>query len=790
MNKKIITIALCSLLTLGLASCDLKKPNSSSSEPQSQVSSEEKQSSENKQSSEDKKSEETSKPSSSSEDSKPESSEPESSEKESSESKPDSSQPESSEPESSLPESSEPESSEPESSLPESSEPGSSEPTPEEPNILTVYFQNNWNWTDVSAYVWNSTTDTPEVAWPGTPLTKVGEDGEGEYKHDMYIVEIDLNQYDYVIFNGFDAGKGDNNQTPDISLTGVEENTAFYMLWDEENSANSYGSYTYTPSEDDGGDDTPTDPIPGDPSSSENTSSEPESSEPESSLPESSEPESSLPESSEPESSEPESSLPESSEPESSLPESSEPESSEPESSLPESSEPGSSEPTPEEPNVLTVYFQNNWKWSDVSAYVYNSKLEDNNWEVAWPGTPLTKVGVDNEHDMYIVEIDLAQYDTVIFNGIKDDGSGNRDQSPKISLSEVEENTAFYMDWNEGNTYGTYPYTPSEDDGGDDTPTDPIPGDPSSSENTSSEPESSEPESSLPESSEPESSEPGSSEPESSEPSQSLPHPEGPSIMIDNQHVEFTSNPTTDNNYELVCNLEAGSTVVFYADGNPLKVGTSADDYYVEKTGKYTIYINKSNEVYPVLEFVQECEKYTIELNQEDITETASQDKGNDYAKYVVTLEVNDNIVIKGDNAVIYTYTVEVAGEHTFYLNKKHEVTVIAPVNPDAEPTLYFVPNANWKADNARFAIYYWNNGGNKWADLTDSDGDGVYECMEDLTGYVNIIFCRMNPNQSANNWDNKWNQTADLTIPTDGTNCYTVKENTWDKGGGTWSAI
>ena len=104
--------------------------------------------------------------------------------------------------------------------------------------------------------------------------------------------------------------------------------------------------------------------------------------------------------------------------------------------------------------------------------------------------------------------------------------------------------------------------------------------------------------------------------------------------------------------------------------------------------------------------------------------------------------------------------------------------------------TLYLVPNANWKKDNARFAIYYWNSAGtNTWVSMTDADKDGVYEATVPA-GYDNIIFCRMNPNASANNWNNKWNQTADLKVPTNGTNCYTVKENTWDKGGGTWSTV
>ena len=105
----------------------------------------------------------------------------------------------------------------------------------------------------------------------------------------------------------------------------------------------------------------------------------------------------------------------------------------------------------------------------------------------------------------------------------------------------------------------------------------------------------------------------------------------------------------------------------------------------------------------------------------------------------------------------------------------------------DTDTTVYLVPNANWKADNARFAMYYWNDGGSYWTDVTDTDGDGYYEAVVPA-GYTNLIFCRMNPSNLTNSWDTKWNQTSDLTLPTDGTNCYTVAEGTWDAGGGTWS--
>ncbi len=102
--------------------------------------------------------------------------------------------------------------------------------------------------------------------------------------------------------------------------------------------------------------------------------------------------------------------------------------------------------------------------------------------------------------------------------------------------------------------------------------------------------------------------------------------------------------------------------------------------------------------------------------------------------------------------------------------------------------TLYLKPNANWLKDGARFAMYCFGNG-ETWVDMTDANKDGVYEVVVP-EGFSNIIFCRMNPGAADNNWNNKWNQTADLTVPTDGTNCYTVKEGTWDQGGGTWSKL
>ena len=106
------------------------------------------------------------------------------------------------------------------------------------------------------------------------------------------------------------------------------------------------------------------------------------------------------------------------------------------------------------------------------------------------------------------------------------------------------------------------------------------------------------------------------------------------------------------------------------------------------------------------------------------------------------------------------------------------------------EKGVYLKPNSNWTQSNARFAAYFWGGTtGEKWVSMT-AVGDGTYEAHlpEGYDYGCNIIFCRMNPSTTANNWNNKWNQTSDLKTPTDGKNLYTVKAGTWDKGGGTWS--
>lgn len=107
------------------------------------------------------------------------------------------------------------------------------------------------------------------------------------------------------------------------------------------------------------------------------------------------------------------------------------------------------------------------------------------------------------------------------------------------------------------------------------------------------------------------------------------------------------------------------------------------------------------------------------------------------------------------------------------------------------EGNLYLTVAPAWKSDEARFAAYFFGNG-DKWLSMTEVTGQAnMYTCAIP-SGYTDVIFCRMDGDKAANNWNNKWNQTVDLKL-SDG-NHFTIT-NPWDdskekKATGSWSTI
>ena len=101
----------------------------------------------------------------------------------------------------------------------------------------------------------------------------------------------------------------------------------------------------------------------------------------------------------------------------------------------------GEREPVSE---YITIYFQNNWLWTDVYAYVWTG---ENAYITAWPGEKAVFFVNDGTYDIYSVTIPAGY--KVIFNGTKNDGTGATDQSPDILGA--ADGDCYWMVWNDGN---------------------------------------------------------------------------------------------------------------------------------------------------------------------------------------------------------------------------------------------------------------------------------------------------------------------------------------------------
>lgn len=232
-----------------------------------------------------------------------------------------------------------------------------------------------------------------------------------------------------------------------------------------------------------------------------------------------------------------------------------------------------------------------------------------------------------------------------------------------------------------------------------------------------------------------------------------------------------------------------------FAQSTPLFVPNTTSN----ETKNQTQYFNNGEwEAYAIVE-LSLSEK--IFLN-ESVTLTATSENVTDPV-YVYSVKQGDGeyVTLEGNTWTptatgAYTIKVEVkeATDAAVVASKEISTTVVNPIV--AGTKLYLTPNANWKADNARFAAYFYVGMASKWEDMKKVEGTDMYEVTVPAEGpWTTVIFCRMNPDYTENQWNSGeegaikyvWNQSSDLTY--DGTNNhYTIAEGAWDKGNGSWS--
>ncbi len=131
------------------------------------------------------------------------------------------------------------------------------------------------------------------------------------------------------------------------------------------------------------------------------------------------------------------------------------------------------------------------------------------------------------------------------------------------------------------------------------------------------------------------------------------------------------------------------------------------------------------------------------------------------------------------------------AKEPTVVTTWFNDSTVTAEFEKVTTTTLYLVPNSDWKKGIERYAVYlYASETEYKWYDMTKVNDD-LYKVdvpNDDMSKYTGIIFVRLNGATTVNNWTNKWNQTVNLTTPTDSKTKFTITSGTGDKYNGEWS--
>ena len=77
---------------------------------------------------------------------------------------------------------------------------------------ITLYYVNSKGWSDVYAYVWDRTTETPIKDWPGNLATKTNNKHNGDY---IYSFTFDSSKGDRIIFNN-----GKKHSTSGLEQTG------------------------------------------------------------------------------------------------------------------------------------------------------------------------------------------------------------------------------------------------------------------------------------------------------------------------------------------------------------------------------------------------------------------------------------------------------------------------------------------------------------------------------------------------------------------------------------------
>ena len=151
--------------------------------------------------------------------------------------------------------------------------------------------------------------------------------------------------------------------------------------------------------------------------------------------------------------------------------------------------------------------------------------------------------------------------------------------------------------------------------------------------------------------------------------------------------------------------------------------------------------------------------------------------EGHPYGFYGFRQEGESQFSVCPENNKYYFYV----ENETNRIEPKYSLTKTIKLNPG----VWDSTGSPWYAVN----ITNTGLGQDGWYRMTKNNS--LYECtIINVPDDASIIFCRMNPNSSDLNWDNKWNQSKDLSALDTGNNTFTISDWNSDvpgKSSGSW---
>ena len=215
----------------------------------------------------------------------------------------------------------------------------------------------------------------------------------------------------------------------------------------------------------------------------------------------------------------------------------------------------------------------------------------------------------------------------------------------------------------------------------------------------------------------------------------------------------------------------------------------------ISETSNVTITFNVSTKSITVkLEKVQSTTTYNVTFNGTNVTSNGVGTATGGSA-YTATLSAVSGYTLPSTITVKRGSTTLTAGTDYSYSSSTGKLTInasavtgnisITAVGEAEQPSggsthwsIYLKTNANWETANAWFAVYYWTDSSSGWASMQSTGETYIYHAL--IPAEAKVIFARMNPASTALDWNNKWNQTGNLT-PTGDSYMYTLPSTVSD---------